>query len=113
MNNYHQENDICNNNYYLDEDNYCKKKCSGIECNYTCPSNECLVCVDDILFFFNECDNYDICTSEGCLNCITNDECIICTQGYYLLSGECKKCIDGCSFCSDNETCIYCLSDMS
>ena len=65
---------------------------------------------DNELKIFSDCDNSDICTHEGCLNCINDNECVICNQGYYLLSGECKKCIDGCSFCSDNETCIYCLS---
>ena len=47
---------------------------------------------------------------SGCLNCITNDECLICSQGYYLFSGICIKNIEGLSICSDNDTCLYCLS---
>ena len=35
---------------------------------------------------------------------------MICTQGYSLLRGICKKCINGCSFCTNNETCINCMS---
>ena len=47
---------------------------------------------------------------EGCLNCITNDECLICSQGYYLLYGTCIKCTEGCSICANDDICIYCLS---
>ena len=31
-------------------------------------------------------------------------------QGYYLIGGVCKKCINGCSLCADSETCQYCFS---
>lgn len=56
------------------------------------------------------CDSSKVCTKKGCLNCISNDECIICNQGNYLLGGECKKYINGCSLCAYNETCQYCFS---
>ena len=42
--------------------------------------------------------------------CITNDECLFCNQGYYLLGGLCHKCIEGCGICRNNQTCEYCLS---
>ena len=97
----------------------CLETCSGVECKvpyyntgyYSCPSNKCLICVNKELKIFSECDNSEICSlMEGCLNCITNEECVICGQGYYLLGGICKKCIDGCSVCSNNNTCDYCMS---
>ena len=47
---------------------------------------------------------------EGCLNCITNDECLICSQRYYILYGTCIKCTKGCSVCANDDICIYCLS---
>ena len=110
-------NNKCPDNYYLDNESHtCKKNCEGIDCPhkiyyyYLCPSNECLFCTNNVLQIFSNCDNSDICTKPGCLNCIDNENCIICQQGYYLLGGECRKCIDGCSYCSNNETCIYCLS---
>ena len=105
----------CPDGFYL-TNNICEKICDGVTCDnkefyyYRCPSNKCLVCTNNVLQIFSECDNSDICTMEGCLNCITNDECIICSQGYYLLHGICTKCPEGCSFCSDNNTCIHCLS---
>ena len=108
-------NNKCQDGYYL-KDNYCEKKCDGVDCNQSffyyklCPSNKCLVCQNNELQIFSECDNSENCTMSGCLNCITNDECLICTQGYYYLSGICIKCIDGCSICSDNDTCLYFLS---
>jgi len=113
------ENLTCPDNYYLSGNN-CLEKCSGVSCPdnymsypdyYTCPSNKCLICVNNELKLWSECDNSNECSlMEGCLNCITNDECVVCSQGYYLLGGECKKCIDGCSICSNNETCDYCIS---
>ena len=108
-------NNNCPDGYYL-KDNFCEKKCGGVACPnrefyyYLCPINKCLVCSNNELQIFSECDNSENCTINGCLNCITNDECLICNQGYYLLSGICLKCIEGCSLCSNNDTCIYCLS---
>jgi hypothetical protein len=114
------ENDTCPDGYFL-SDNKCQKICSGVTCSikinnvlnnnyYTCPSNECLLCTNNLLKIFSECDNSWTCKKEGCLNCITNDECIICTQGYYLLNGICKRCPQGCSKCFNSDTCIHCLS---
>ena len=111
-------NSSCPEGYYESGD-VCLETCSGVECKvpyyntgyYSCPSNKCLICVNKELKIFSECDNSEICSlMEGCLNCITNDECVICGQGYYLLGGICKKCIDGCSVCSNNNTCDYCMS---
>ena len=102
--------------YFDEEKNDCHKKCDGVTCvkrvlyYYKCPINRCLVCSNDVLQIYSECDNSENCTKEGCLNCITDDECVICTQGYYLLNGICKRCTEGCSICSDDDTCIYCLS---
>ena len=111
------ENNKCPEHYYLDEDDHtCKKNCYGVDCSekqfyyYVCPSNECLVCTNNNLQIFSECDNSEKCTKQGCLNCIDDNECVICEPGYYLLGGECKPCIDGCSYCVNSETCIYCLS---
>ena len=111
------ENNKCPNGYYLDNDfKTCEKICDGVSCTkrkvnrYECESNNCLYCYNNLLYLYQECDNSRICTKEGCLNCITNDECVICTQGYFLLGGICKKCINGCSFCTNNETCINCMS---
>ena len=113
------EDDTCPDGYFL-SDNKCQKICYGVNCNtiinslnkiyYTCPSNECLLCTNNVLKIFSECDNSLTCKNEGCLNCITNDECIICTQGYYLLNGICKRCPQGCSKCFNSDTCIHCLS---
>ena len=114
------ENNTCPENYYK-SGNICLEKCGLVECNYPfyyffevyylCPSNQCLVCIDNELKIFSECDNSQECSSiEGCLNCITNDECVICSQGYYLLNGICIKCIEGCSKCSNSDTCDYCMS---
>jgi len=115
------ENNTCPEGYYNSQ-NICKEICRGINCTilhinifgekyYTCPSNKCLVCVNNELRIFSECDNSNECSSiEGCLNCITSDECLICNQGYYLLGGICIKCIEGCSICSNNRTCEYCIS---
>ena len=106
---------VCENGFYF-SDNYCKHKCDGVECNkndifyYTCPSNKCLVCEEYELKVFTVCNNSEICTREGCLNCIDNDYCLICDQGYYLIGGICIKCTYGCSICSNNDTCEYCMS---
>ena len=60
---------------------------------------------------FRECDNSEVCSGlDGCLNCLTNDECLICNQGYYLLGGLCKKCSEGCSICSSANNCQVCMS---
>ena len=113
------EDNICPEGYYI-SGNFCLEKCSNVNCTnkkyanfyqsyYTCDSNKCLICINNELKIFSECDNSEECSSiEGCLNCITNDECIICSQGYYLLNGLCIKCIEGCAQCSNRETCEYC-----
>lgn len=107
----------CGDKYYYNEDiESCQEICDGVDCSlkkfyyYECPSNECLVCTSNILQVYSHCNNSYICGDGGCLNCITSDNCLICNQGYYLLGGECIKCIDGCSFCINNYTCIKCLS---
>ncbi len=112
-------NNTCPDRYYRSGDR-CLEICSGVECNevyedndnyYSCPSNKCLICVGNELKIWSECDNSDICSEmDGCLNCITSDECVVCSQGYYLLGGECLKCPDGCSSCSNNYTCDFCMS---
>ena len=111
------QNGWCENGYYL-VGNYCEEKCSGANCFfkvfpgiYLCPENECLICENNELKIFSECDNSKECGQlDGCLNCISNDECLICKQGYYLISGICKKCGEGCSKCANDTFCIYCMS---
>ena len=112
------ENLTCPDRYYK-SGNYCLEICSGIDCPniydppnyYSCPSNKCLICVNKELKIWSNCDNSEECNlMEGCLNCITNEECVMCNQGYYLLGGICYKCPDGCSSCTNNETCDYCMS---
>ena len=117
-----QNTSLCPDKYY-NYNNICLEICSLIECNelrfnfytfqffLTCSSNKCLVCIDDEIKLFNECDNSDECSKiEGCLNCLTSEECVICVQGYFLLGGICIKCLEGCSICSNNKTCDYCMS---
>ena len=110
------QNDECEEGYYLSDDHICEKICSGVKCNlfnyryYLCPQNHCLVCSNNVLQIFSECDNSDICTQEGCLNCITDDECVISYPGYYILGGNTTKCPAGCSICGNSDTCLYCLS---
>lgn len=105
----------CPQGFYL-KNNICERICDGVNCStksyyyFLCDINECLVCSNNVLQIFSECDNSENCLMEGCLNCITNDECLICIQGYYLLNGICIKCTEGCSICTNNDTCIYCLS---
>ena len=105
----------CPDGYYLDN-NICKEKCSGVDCSnqvlyyYTCPSSECLVCQNNVLYIFSDCDDSENCDLDGCFSCITNEECGICNQGRYNIGGKCEKCIYGCASCSNNETCDYCLS---
>ena len=109
---------ICPKNYYYVNKGVetCEEICSGIDCsikylnNYLCEINHCLVCLQNQLKIFSNCDNSKNCIIEGCLNCFNLDECIICAQGYYLLGGICKRCIEGCSLCSNNQTCDYCFS---
>ena len=85
--------------------------CSGINCGFygisqgniifLCPENDCLICVNFNIMIFSECDNSEVCSGlDGCLNCLTNDECLICNQGYYLIGRIKKKCSEGCSICS-------------
>ena len=114
-------NNTCPITHFL-EGNYCHKKCYGINCNIVritiegklvnfCKSNHCLVCIDNYLKIISECDNSEECSLiEGCLNCIDNEECLICMQGYFLINGICKKCVEGCSICTNQQTCEYCLS---
>ena len=118
------ENLICPTGFYYDEDiESCQRICDGVDCSnkvmyyYECDLNDCLVCTNNILQVYSQCDNSGICNVdddegkyEGCLNCITKDDCVICNQGYYLLGGECKKCIDGCAVCSNSDSCIDCFS---
>ena len=105
----------CEKGFYY-SDGVCESLCLGVDCNvneifyYTCPINPCLVCSDNELKIFTECNNSAICTREGCLNCIDNDYCLLCDQGYYLISGICRRCPSGCSICNNNDTCQYCLS---
>ena len=113
------DNNKCPTNYSL-RDNFCYENCNGLNCSerderfkeevYKCEINKCLLCEDNILYFYSNCSNSEQCTLEGCLNCGTLDECGICTQGYYKIGGICKKCIDGCSQCTNNHTCDYCFS---
>ena len=112
------ENLTCPEGYYK-SGNFCIETCGGVDCPdiyhppyyYSCPSNKCLICIDKVLRIWSDCDNSEECSlMEGCLNCITNNECIVCQQGYYLLGGLCIKCLDGCSSCTNNETCDYCMS---
>ena len=111
----------CPEDYYRSGE-YCLEKCEGVKCTdkrwknffevvYLCPDNDCLICEDNEIFIFSECDNSKECSlSEGCLNCVDKDECLICQQGYYHIGGICKKCIDGCSICTNGNTCEYCIS---
>ena len=113
----------CNEGYKKEGD-YCRQKCDGLICNqrfikgnqifisntFACNENDCLVCQNDELKYAPSCDSSSVCTNEGCLLCISNDDCIFCQQGYYLEGGICKKCINGCSKCNDGLTCQYCLS---
>ena len=121
------DNNNCPENYYFNgNDNACLKICDGVDCSirefyyYICSSNQCLVCTNNELQIFSECDNSDECNknedgeeieeNKGCLNCITKDECVICNQGYYLLGGKCYKCKNSCAVCSSEDKCIKCLS---
>ena len=111
----------CPYNYYK-SGNYCLPICDGLTCDRSyndygidgdlCNKNsKCLLCIDGKLTFIEDCfDSYECSKIKGCLNCISNNECIYCNRGYFLLDGLCYKCIEGCSICSNNETCDYCLS---
>ena len=115
------DNGNCPGNSYANG-KYCYERCNGIPCNtlagiqwpyfiFTCPDNNCLVCVGNNLLIFSECDNSEVCSElDGCLNCLTRDECLICQQGYYLLGGKCNKCSEGCSICSSINNCQVCIS---
>ena len=106
---------------YIQSGEYCYPMCSGINCGFygipqgniifLCPENDCLICVNFNIMIFSECDNSEVCSGlDGCLNCLTNDECLICNQGYYLIGGLCKKCSEGCSICSSANKCQVCMS---
>ena len=111
----------CPENYYQ-SGKYCYEKCDGLTCNILigfrfpyfvlrCQENKCLVCIGNDILIISECDNSNECSElEGCLNCFTNDECLICQQGYYPLGGKCKKCSEGCSICSSQSNCQVCMS---
>ena len=112
------ENRRCPDGYYR-SGKYCYERCSGVSCDNwvvpgivsLCPENECLICQFNELKIISECDNSKECSElDGCLNCITSDECFFCQQGYYLLGGICKKCSEGCSICSSQDNCQYCMS---
>ena len=111
------QNGLCPFGYYS-IGNYCEQRCSGLYCFfeydkgvYFCPENHCLVCEYNEIKIISECDNTKECGQlDGCLNCLLNDECLICKQGYYLLSGVCKKCGEGCAQCANATVCIYCMS---
>ena len=106
---------------YIQSGEYCHQMCSGINCGFygisqgniifLCPENDCLICVNFNIMIFSECDNSEVCSGlDGCLNCLTSDECLICNQGYYLIGGLCKKCSEGCSICSSANNCQVCMS---
>ena len=101
---------------YFKSNGVCEEICNGIDCSiehqdfYTCASNNCLSCQNNILHINNNCDNSKDCHLDGCLICLTNDECAKCTQGRYLIEGQCKNCTSGCASCSDSTSCNYCLS---
>lgn len=110
------ENEICPQNYFLEE-NLCQEICNNLTCTistefsyYGCYENDCLVCQNNIIYILSNCNNSLQCELEGCLNCISKDECAICNQGYYLIGGKCKQCIKGCSLCSNSYECEYCFS---
>ena len=118
--------EYCKDGYYLKKGECLSsstyQRCNGLSCEtivgfsfpyfvLLCQDNSCMVCAGGSLMIISECDNSDLCSElEGCLNCLTNDECLICQQGYYLLGGECKKCSEGCSICSSKTNCQVCLS---
>ena len=120
---YIDENNTVCPEHYLASNQICYPDCFKQNCDsplkymgiiiyaYSCPFNKCLICSGNTIKIYSECDNSEECSGiEGCLNCITSDECVICKQGYYILGGQCIKCIDGCSLCSNNQTCDYCMS---
>ena len=108
-------NNSCPLGFYLKNDIF-EKICNKVDCSkkilnyFLCEINEYLVCLNNALLIFSECDNSKNCLMEGCLNCITNEQCLICSQGYYLLCGECIKCTEGWSICTNIIACIYCLN---
>ena len=109
------------NDYYI-SNNYCYPSCEGLKCNIfvgfrfpyfvlQCRENKCLVCIGNDILIVSECDNSEECSEiEGCLNCLTNEECLICQQGYYSNKGKCKKCSEGCSICTSEQNCQVCMS---
>ena len=105
----------CEDGYYKDN-GICKEICDGIICTksylnyYLCQINECLACQDNSIKIVPSCDQSNICTEEGCLVCVPNQECLYCSQGYFLKNGTCEKCINGCSLCADDNSCQYCFS---
>ena len=105
-----------NNNYYI-YNGYCYLKCDGLQCNfkknynyYSCLSNDCLYCQNNILKIINFCENKQLCNIEGCMVCKTSSECMKCSPGYFNKNGQCIKCINGCLVCTSTNTCDYCLS---
>ena len=98
----------------MKEGDYCHKIDCSIKYNNSislCPDNKCIIYENKNLNFLDEYGNSKKCSSiEGCLTCISDDDCLYCEQGYYLLSGKSNKCIKGCSICYKNYSCEYCLS---
>jgi hypothetical protein len=107
------------------KDGKCEQICGGLNCVKTnikiinefegikyleCSENHCLGCINNEILIIPSCINSDLCTEEGCLYCIPGKECLMCSQGYYLKDGICKRCINGCSMCINDNTCQYCLS---
>ena len=112
------ENNQCNDGYYY-KNGICEQICYGLHCNeiptstsnvFRCSENNCLACQNQEIRHIVPCNASKVCTKDGCLNCLSDDDCLICGQGYYLINGECKKCINGCSLCADSQTCQYCFS---
>ena len=112
------DNHQCPENYFM-HNNFCYENCEGLNCTirdrrysnrYKCEINKCILCENNIIYLYSNCNNTEECKLEGCLNCVTPDKCVICSQGYYNIGGICKKCIEGCSLCSNNLTCDYCFS---
>ena len=117
-------NNNCGDGFRL-KDGKCEQICGGLNCVKTnikiinefegikyleCSENNCLGCINNEILIIPSCINSDLCTEEGCLHCIPGKECLMCSQGYYLKDGICKRCINGCSMCINDNTCQYCLS---
>ena len=104
-----------NNNYYLNEDDYCYEKCLGQSCNnvkldnnfYECE-DKCLVCKNYELYYYADCKDEDKCNIENCVLCRSQYDCLYCDTGYYKKNGLCYKCSDNCLKCTNENKCIVC-----